>query len=137
MYCLISARSTNAESAVSGAREDHLPMAWAMLDVAMISTFLRCLSLSSWVRRALTTLNASDGSEPAIAPARAAVRLSTSSVVSNVRCGNLPIKTTTNPLSSSTISVTVENSFCTSFPDSENHFENSECELISTILPCV
>ena len=30
-------------------------MAWAMLDVVMMSTFLRFLSLSSCVRRALTT----------------------------------------------------------------------------------
>jgi hypothetical protein len=46
-----------------------------------------------------------------------------------------PIRTTTNPLSSSTISFTLANNFCTNLPDSENHFENKLCELISTNLP--
>lgn len=44
---------------------------------------------------------------------------------------------TTKPSSSSTISVTMLNSRCTSLPLSENHLEKSECELISTSLPCV
>ena len=43
----------------------------------------------------------------------------------------VPMRTTTNVSSSSTISVTVLNNRCTSLPDSENHRENSECELIS------
>ena len=43
--------------------------------------------------------------------------------------------TTTKQSSSSTIRFTAENSFCTSFPLSENHLEKSECELISTIFP--
>lgn len=72
------------------------PMALARLLVDMTNTFLRCFSLSSWVKRALTTYNglelslavarkeeptrnASDGSVPAIAPARAEVSDSTSS----------------------------------------------------------
>jgi hypothetical protein len=46
-----------------------------------------------------------------------------------------PISTTTKHPSSSTISVTCANSRCTSFPDSENHFEKSECELISIKRP--
>lgn len=45
------------------------------------------------------------------------------------------MRTTTNPLSSSTISFTLANNFWTNFPDSENHFENKLCELISTNLP--
>jgi hypothetical protein len=38
----------------------------------------------------------------------------------------------TNVPGVSVMSVTCENSFWTSLPDSENHFENKECELIST-----
>jgi hypothetical protein len=45
------------------------------------------------------------------------------------------MRTTTNPLSSSTISVTVEKSLWTSLPDSENHLEKREWELISISLP--
>lgn len=82
-----------------------------------------------------------------MAPARAAVKDSTSSICLEVSHlhphlhqqlnRNLsPISTTTKPLSSSTISVTAANNRCTSFPDSENHLEKSECELISINLPC-
>jgi len=39
---------------------------------------------------------------------------------------SVPIMTMTNVPSVFVISVTCENSFWTSFPDSENHFENSE-----------
>ena len=42
-----------------------------------------------------------------------------------------PISRTMNSSSSLVISPTVENKFWTSFPDSENHLENSEWELIS------
>lgn len=45
------------------------------------------------------------------------------------------MSTTTKQFSSSTISVTWANSLWTSLPDSENHFEKSECELISINLP--
>lgn len=55
-------------------------MAFAKFEVDMMRTFFRCLSLSSWVRRAFTTRSASLGSFPDMAPALAAVRLSTSSV---------------------------------------------------------
>lgn len=48
---------------------------------------------------------------------------------------NVPISTTTKVLSSSTISVMEAKSFWTSLPDSENHLEKSECELISTNWP--
>ena len=75
-----------------------LPIAFTRLLVAMIKTFLRCFNLSSWVRSALTTYSGlaaltrrdieyiltrrpSEGSVPAIAPARAAVSDSTSSII--------------------------------------------------------
>jgi hypothetical protein len=48
-----------------------------------------------------------------------------------------PISTTTNVSSSSTISVMLLKSRCTSFPDSENHRENKEWELISRRRQCV
>lgn len=38
--------------------------------------------------------------------------------------------------SSSTISLTVLKRRCTNFPDSENHFENRECEFISKRREC-
>lgn len=41
------------------------------------------------------------------------------------------MRTITNVSSSSTMSVTVLNRRCTSFPDSENHREKSEWEFIS------
>lgn len=120
-------------------------MALARFEVDMTRTFFRCLSLSSCVRRAFTTRSASDGSFPDIAPARAAVRLSTSSSISYQLGGgdngeergeegrrDEPMRTTTNVLSSSTNSVIEANSLPTNFPDSENHREKSECELIST-----
>lgn len=44
----------------------------------------------------------------------------------------LPIRTTTNVCSSSTSSITLLNNLWTSFPDSENQREKSECELISS-----
>ena len=47
------------------------------------------------------------------------------------------MRMTTSVSSSSTISVTIEKSFCTSLPDSLNHLEKSECELISISLPHV
>jgi len=77
----------------------NVPIAFTRLLVAMIKTFLRCFNLSSWVRRAFTTCfhlavveegypvlymptrSPSEGSVPAIAPARAAVSDSTSSVM--------------------------------------------------------
>jgi hypothetical protein len=46
------------------------------------------------------------------------------------------MRTTTNVVSSSTKSVIFANNFPTNFPDSENHLENSEWELISTSLEC-
>lgn len=93
------------------------------------------------------TRKASEGSLPDMAPALAAVRDSTSSAPRFQRPRSappqpakkrkdLPISTTTNPLSSSTISVTCANNRWTSLPDSENHLEKSECELISMSLPC-
>lgn len=48
----------------------------------------------------------------------------------------VPMRTTTNVSSSSTMSVTVLKRRCTSLPDSENQRENNECELISINLEC-
>jgi hypothetical protein len=88
------------------------------------------------------TRNPSDGSVPAIAPALAAVSDSTSSI-NTVReksdgdnKGNSPMSTTTNVSSSSTSSVMLLKSLWTSLPDSENHLENKECELISRRRAC-
>ena len=83
-------------------RTSRLPIAFAKLLVDITRTFFLCLSLSSWVRSALTTFlqinvwvirkmdwidiggthtrRPSDGSVPAIAPALAAVNDSTSSI---------------------------------------------------------
>jgi hypothetical protein len=79
------------------------------------------------------TLRASPGSDPpdVLLP----VRLSTSSTKSACAPssnGVIPIMIITNVSSLSAILVTWEKSFWTSFPDSENHLENNECELIST-----
>ena len=82
------------------------------------------------------TLRASPGSDPpdVLLP----VRLSTSSTRSVSRTIKerraIPIMMITNVSSLSAIFVTWEKSFWTSFPDSENHLENNECELISTSL---
>jgi hypothetical protein len=46
------------------------------------------------------------------------------------------MSTTTNVSSSSTSSVMLLNNFCTNFPDSENHLENKEWELISKSRVC-
>ena len=54
-------------------------MAWTRFEVDIMRTFLRCFNLSNCVSNALTTRKASDGSFPDKAPARAAVKLSTSS----------------------------------------------------------
>lgn len=67
------------------------------------------------------TRMASPGSLPPLMPLLAAVKDSTSSIM-----------TKTKQSGSCTIAVMVLKSFCTSLPDSENHLEKSECELIST-----
>lgn len=46
------------------------------------------------------------------------------------------MRTITKVSSSSTISITLLKSRCTSFPDSENQRENKECELISSNREC-
>lgn len=46
------------------------------------------------------------------------------------------MRTITKVSSSSTISITLLKSRCTSFPDSENQRENKECELISSSREC-
>ena len=56
------------------------PIAFARLLVDITRTFFLCFNLSSCVSKAFTTRRASEGSVPAIAPARAAVKDSTSSV---------------------------------------------------------
>jgi len=89
MNCLISARSTKARS-----------MASVMLDVVIINTLGFSRSLSICVSSAFTERIASDGSEPAMAAFRAAVRLSTSSM-----------RTQTKESSSSTCSPIFANSF--------------------------
>jgi hypothetical protein len=68
MYCLMSARSMNAESereekavsqvAPSGGQTESkgkLPMACAMFEVDITRTFFLCFNLSSCVRSAFTT----------------------------------------------------------------------------------
>lgn len=57
----------------------NAPIALGRLLVDITRTFFLRFSLSSCVSKALTTRRASDGSVPAIAPARAAVKDSTSS----------------------------------------------------------
>lgn len=57
----------------------NIPIALTRLLVAITSTFLLRFNLSNWVNSALTTRRASEGSVPAMAPARAAVNDSTSS----------------------------------------------------------
>eukprot|EP01139_Manchomonas_bermudensis_P009721 Amastigsp_a339483_8.p5 type:complete len:114 gc:universal Amastigsp_a339483_8:118-459(+) len=113
MNCLMSARSTKARS-----------IAPVMFDVVRMHTFLNSLIASICVRSALTTRIESEGSAPESAEVRAVVSDSTSSM-----------STQTNASSSATISRMVAKSFMTSFPDSENHFENSEWALISTSWP--
>ena len=46
------------------------------------------------------------------------------------------MRTITKVSSSSTISITLLKSRCTSLPDSENQRENNECELISSNREC-
>jgi hypothetical protein len=141
-------------------------MAAERFDVVITRTFLRCLSLSSWVNNALTTyceqvfsprypstvdsdsllsvhhsalcptwlqLEPQSGTRPRLwaKPGSVSDDNSGDAFVS-IRS---PINTTTKQLSSSTISVTDANNRWTSLPDSENHFEKSECELISINLP--
>mmetsp|Transcript_47335 Transcript_47335/g.111618 ORF Transcript_47335/g.111618 Transcript_47335/m.111618 type:complete len:279 (+) Transcript_47335:128-964(+) len=113
MYCLMSARSTKARSIAS-----------VMLEVVMTITLRFSLSWSIWVRRALTTRMASEGSLPLRADLRAAVSDSTSSM-----------RTTTKVSSSSTRSLIESNSLFTSFPLSLNHLEKSECAFTSTNCP--
>ncbi len=86
-----------------------------MFDVDRISTFFRLRRESSDVSTALTTRTASPGSLLFKDELRAPVIDSTSS-----------IRTMTNVSSSDAVSEICSKSFITSFPDSENHFENSE-----------
>jgi len=109
-YCFTSALSTKARS-----------IAPVILEVVRMRTFGEFFILSNWVRRALTTLIASLGSDPHMEFFLAAVRDSTSSM-----------STHTNELVSSINLLISVNIFCTSLLDSENHIEKRLCELIST-----
>merc|ERR1711942_271734 len=96
-------------------------MAPVMLEVVRIRTFGAFFMLSNWVRRALTTLKASLGSDPDIEFFLAAVSDSTSSM-----------STHTKDLVSSINLLISVNIFCTSLLDSENQLEKRLWELIST-----
>ena len=100
-YCLTSALSTKAKS-----------MAPVILEVVRMRTFGAFFMLSSCVRRALTTLRASLGSDHDMEFFLAAVRDSTSSM-----------STHTKDLVSSINLLISVNIFCTSLLDSENHIE--------------
>lgn len=92
-----------------------------ILEVAMIKQFSNCLTRSICVRRVFTTLMESDGSDDAMVLAEA--RLSTSS-----------IKIHTKQELFLRVSIICSNNLTTSFPLSENHFENKEFALISISL---
>mmetsp|Transcript_12490 Transcript_12490/g.40311 ORF Transcript_12490/g.40311 Transcript_12490/m.40311 type:complete len:252 (+) Transcript_12490:186-941(+) len=113
-YCLMSARSMKAASTAAG-----------KLEVVRTIAFGKRLSWSSCVSSALTTRTASEGSFEPIAESRARVSDSTSS-----------ISTQTSASPSSSSSVMRANIPCTILPDSENHFEKSECAFTSTRCAC-